>query len=76
MSEVRRDADNAPAEPWWRVRFMWIVVGGPLTVVAAAFATLAIAITHPDPIVNSGKAASPAEVPAVQARNHAATPPR
>ncbi len=75
MSRVR-DAENVPALPWWRVRFMWIVVGGPAAVVVAAFATLAIAITHPDPVIQAGPASSTADTPAVQARNHAATPSR
>jgi hypothetical protein len=40
-----------PKTPWWRVPTMWLVVGGPLVVVIAGFATLAIAILHPDPPV-------------------------
>jgi hypothetical protein len=54
---------------------MWLVVGGPLTVVAAGFATLAIALAHPDPVLTGSAPASEAERPAVEARNHAAQPP-
>jgi hypothetical protein len=39
----------------------------------AGFATLAIAIAHPDPVLPTSGATAAAE-PAVQARNHAATP--
>ena len=48
---------------------VWLVISGPAAVVVAGFATLAIAIAYPDPVLSTAGAA-----PAVQARNHAATP--
>ena len=36
---------SAPVDdprPWWRFKMMWLVVGGPLVVVAASFATLTL----------------------------------
>lgn len=60
--------------PWWREPFMWMVVGGPLAVVVAGFATLAIAIMNPDPVIKVKASQNAAEMPAVQGRNHAATP--
>ncbi len=79
MSSAKRPSppESPPelAAPWWKTPFMWLVVGGPLTVVVAGFATLAIAITHPDPVLQPAAAvSSKSEMPAVQARNHAATP--
>lgn len=62
------------AMPWWRVPFMWMVVGGPLAVVVAGFATLALAIAYPDPVIVTPATGSVADQPAVQARNHAASP--
>ncbi len=62
-----------PSMPWWRVRVMWLVVGGPLAVVVAAFVTLALALMHPDPVLDHG-AKTASDAPAVQARNHAASP--
>ncbi len=59
--------------PWWRVRTMWFVIGGPLAVVVASFATLALAILNPDPVYSAPPARTAAEMPAVQGRNHAAT---
>jgi hypothetical protein len=66
--------------PWWREPMMWLVVGGPATVVLASFATLALALLHPDPVLPTGAAlqrsgeVAPAPMqPAVSARNHAAT---
>lgn len=56
-------------KPWYRYRMMWLVVGGPAVVVCAGIATLLIALAHPDPLLPTGA------TPAVQARNHAATPP-
>lgn len=76
MSTQPDPADIAPLLPWWRQPMMWLVVGGPLVVVLASFATLALALRFPDPVIQTPKAASAAQQPAVQARNHAATPER
>lgn len=62
--------------PWYRLPIVWMVIGGPAAVVVAGFATLAIAIANPDPIVSVPAAHSASELPAVQGRNHAATPQR
>ncbi len=82
----RPEAD--PAAPanrraWWREPMMWLVVGGPLAVVIAGFATLGLAIKHPDPVLTptalsaddaaDGVKVDPSRLPAVQGRNHAAT---
>ena len=40
------------AEPWWRVRMMWLVVGGPALVVAASIATAVIAVKNADPVLD------------------------
>jgi uncharacterized protein len=64
--------------PWWHERMMWLVVGGPAVVVVAALVTGAIAAHGADVVVleRPTRAAAPeANTPAVQARNHAATPP-
>lgn len=65
---------DGDAIAWWRLPIVWLVIGGPAVVVVASFVTLALAIRHPDPIVQAPAAASKAELPAVQGRNHAATP--
>lgn len=62
---------------------MWMVVGGPLIVVVASFITLYLAISTPDPVYSDGGGPGQANrqqapgradlVPAMQARNHAAT---
>lgn len=79
------DKQDKP-EPWWTVGPMWLVVLGPVAVVVAGFVTLAIALRVPDPVVTEdyyrkgleiGKNLPAEEVqmaPAMQARNHAATP--
>jgi hypothetical protein len=68
------DRSNTPQEaPWYRHGMVWLVIGGPAAVVVAGFATLAIAITHPDPVLPTVAATADAQAPAVQARNHAAT---
>ena len=62
--------------PWWRLPIVWMVIGGPAVVVVASFATLALALRFPDPVISAPASASASELPAVQARNHAATPGR
>jgi hypothetical protein len=61
--------------PWWKYKMVWLVIGGPLIVVVASFVTLGLAIRHPDPVLETSAADAPdaAHVPAMQARNHAAT---
>ena len=70
---------DAPV-PWWRVGVMWLVVGGLGVVVAASFALLATALQHadvvlPHPAVSTQGVNTPGS-PAMQARNHSATPPK
>ncbi len=68
-----------PTTPWWRVGMVWLVIGGPLTVVVAGIVTAVIAIRGADPVLDTsarqtGSHAPTATSPAMQARNHAATP--
>ncbi|MDE2298845.1 MAG: hypothetical protein KGL99_12660 [Burkholderiales bacterium] len=66
--------------PWWRVGVMWFALGGLGLVVIGSFGLLAAALDHPDAVEAHGSA--PAAVPntptspAMQARNHVATPAR
>jgi hypothetical protein len=55
---------------WWREPMMWLVLGGPAAVVVAGIVTAVIAMHRPDPVIK----ADAGKPPAVQARNHAATP--
>jgi uncharacterized protein len=61
--------DKPTHRPWWREPMMWLVIGGPATVVVAGVVTAVIAIRGADPVLDTRAGA-----PAVQARNHAATP--
>ena len=61
---------------WWRLPIVWMVIGGPAAVVVASFVTLALAWTHPDPVLPTAAHVSKSELPAVQGRNHAASPAR
>ena len=72
--------------PWWRYPHVWLVIAGPATVVLAGVLTAIIAVRSPDPVVevdyyrrgieiNKTLAADgKAHLPALQGRNHAATP--
>ena len=75
------------AAPWWRFGMVWLVWSGPAVVVVASFVTLALALSHGDPVIGDepalpkaahGTAFTPVTpaTPAMQARNHAATPAR
>ena len=69
-------ADPLVPIAWYRLPIVWLVIGGPALVVVASFATLALAIMNPDPVLSAPAGTSRGEMPAVQGRNHAATPLR
>jgi hypothetical protein len=58
----RNEQRSEPTTPWWRVGMVWLVVGGPLTVVVAACVTAAIAWHDADPVVTSGAAPVAAKI--------------
>lgn len=64
--------------PWWRVGVMWLFVGGLGAVVVGSFMLLATAIQHADlvesPVNTHVTVQNTPTSPALQARNHAATP--
>ncbi len=78
MNPVLVEAWPLPARPWWREPMLWLVIGGPATVVVAALATAFIAWQGADRLIEEPPAAraaiDPALQPAVKARNHAASP--
>ncbi len=76
-----------PSKPWWRHGYVWLVVSGPAAVVVAGIATFVIAVQTHDPLVaqdyyrqgieiNKALAEQQAKdlLPAMQGRNHAASP--
>ena len=67
---------NQPPCPWWREPMMWLVIGGPLSVVAASTITAVIAWRGADPVLTEPAAAHQAQAlqPALKARNHGAAP--
>lgn len=74
MAHPRTRLQDGPSIPWWRVPMVWLVIGGPATVVVAGIVTAVIAIRGADPVIGSEPDAKFSERPAVQGRNHAATP--
>jgi uncharacterized protein len=78
---MKRQEMMQPVLPWWRVPTVWLVIGGPLTVVVAGVVTMVIALRHGDvPLRTSPVAAEATQAqaftPATQARTHAAAPRR
>ena len=85
MDKQRTQPADTPA-PWWKHGYVWMILGGPAFVVVAGIATLVIAVRTPDPVVATDyyrrgiemnktlAAREKAHLPAVQGRNHAATP--
>lgn len=70
--------DPSPVPPWWRVGMVWLIIGGPLAVVAASMVTVTIAyvgaeevLTQPTKQISTEDAA---RLPAMQGRNHVSTP--
>jgi len=74
---------SAPA-PWWRFGMVWLVIGGPAAVIVAGIATMIVAFHGADPrlavdpsrVAPLAHAVATPTAPALQARNHAATPTR
>ncbi len=70
----------ATSPAWWRVGMVWLVLGGPAVVVVAAIGTAVVAYRGADPVLSSAPTAQQVvkqlgpQTPAMQARNHAATP--
>jgi uncharacterized protein len=77
---------HADTKPWWKYRYVWLIIAGPAAVVVAGFITLAIAIRVPDPVVADDYYRRGLEInktlaeekllmaPAMQTRNHVVTP--
>lgn len=75
-------ADTLDTKPWWAYGHVWLIISGPAIVVVAALITGWIAMSNPDPVlaedyyrrgIEINKTLPASEVPATQARNHAAT---
>ena len=76
--------------PWYKFPMVWLVLGGPLSVVIASLATAGGAWKHIDPVITTtpqGELRAAGDVaakvspkdalaPAMQGRNHAASPQR
>lgn len=55
---------NAQATPlpWWRVKWMWLIVGIPATTVVAALVTIGLAVSTYDPPVRGTTDTPPAHI--------------
>ena len=78
---MRNTTQHTPlsSSPWWRYGMVWMVIAGPAVVVVAGLVTAWIAIDGADTLVSSdyyrrGIEINKTLLPAVQGRNHAATP--
>ncbi|EJL77717.1 hypothetical protein PMI15_04523 [Polaromonas sp. CF318] len=70
--------------PWWKYGHVWLVISGPVMVVAAGVVTTFLAVKYPDAVIigqkparasRTGEPGQPrALAPALEGRNHAATP--
>lgn len=85
---MKNDPMTRQDQPWWKHGLVWLVISGPVAVVLAGIATVVLAVRTPDPVVatdyyrrgieiNKALAArDKGSLPALQGRNHAATPAR
>lgn len=72
-------AAASPLRRWWREPMVWLVISGPAIVVVASFVTYYLAARGAEVPLNEtisrSQAAQPGALqPALNARNHAATP--
>lgn len=84
---MKHDETTVPPKPWWQYGHVWLVIAGPAVVVVAGCVTFWIAASGQDALVaedyyrrgveiNKQLARERAQLPALQGRNHAATPAR
>lgn len=85
---MKQDNASQPAPaPWWTFGYVWLVIAGPAAVVVASIATVWLTLAFPEQLVaedyyrqgmeiNKTLAAQRAKAltPALQGRNHAASP--
>lgn len=81
-----RQTAEPPCAPWWKFGHVWLLIAGPATVVVAGVITGWIAVHGQDPVIDPNyyqnglrinqQLARPdkALAPALQGRNHAASP--
>lgn len=72
------------ASPWWKHGHVWLVISGPAVVVVAGIVTVFLAIKYPDAVIGGQEPARASRTsalqqpralaPALEGRNHAATP--
>ena len=81
------ESNKPQGRPWYREPMMWMVLGGPLTVVIASLITYVLVVRGSDPVLERdpiseaqrvGKELTPEQreslAPALKARNHVASP--
>lgn len=82
-TQIKSDS-SLNIKPWWNFGYVWLIISGPAIVIVAGFITLYLALSTPDPAVEDYyrkgieinktlDAQRDGLVPALQARNHAAT---
>ena len=72
------------ASPWWRHGHVWLVISGPAVVVVASMVTGFLAVKYQDEVIGGQQPAQASRplvlsqpralAPALEGRNHAATP--
>lgn len=72
------------ATPWWKHGHVWLVISGPAAVVVAGVVTAFLAVKYPDAVIGGQEPARASRTnalhqpralaPALEGRNHAATP--
>lgn len=58
MINASQSSLSGPQLPWWRIRMVWLVIGGPAAVVVAGVVTIVMAVRGGDqPLVAPDSAA-------------------
>ncbi|WP_341904099.1 nitrogen fixation protein FixH [Polaromonas sp. YR568] len=78
-----------PSIPWWKHGHVWLVISGPALVIVASAVTIFLTLKYPDTVIRTQPApqvvkySAPSRpvshralAPALEGRNHAATPDR
>ena len=86
FASAPRNPKEPPSGPWWKFGHVWLLIAGPATVVIAGAVTGWIAVHGQDPVIDPNyyqnglrinqqlEQSEQALRPAIQGRNHAASP--
>lgn len=64
MTAPATPTESRTGQPWYREPYVWLVLAGPLAVIAASVVTIYLAVTRADPVLQDRSPQAPRTAPA------------